>query len=31
MQLLAYHIGILKNITVDQPKSLAKVVTIDAK
>ena len=29
MQLLAYHIGILKNITVDQPKSLAKVVTVD--
>ena len=29
MQLLAYHIGLLKNITVDQPKSLAKVVTVD--
>jgi glucosamine--fructose-6-phosphate aminotransferase (isomerizing) len=29
MQLLAYHIGILKNVTVDQPKSLAKVVTVD--
>lgn len=29
MQLLSYHIGLLKGISVDQPKSLAKVVTVD--
>lgn len=29
MQLLSYEIGIIKGITVDQPKSLAKVVTVD--
>jgi len=29
LQILSYEIGILKGITVDQPKSLAKVVTVD--
>lgn len=29
MQMLSYEIGIIKGITVDQPKSLAKVVTVD--
>jgi len=29
MQLLSYEMGILKGVTVDQPKSLAKVVTVD--
>ena len=28
-QLLAYEMGIKKGVTVDQPKSLAKVVTVD--
>jgi len=29
MQLLSYKMGIKKGVTVDQPKSLAKVVTVD--
>jgi len=29
LQLLSYYIGIEKGVTVDQPKSLAKVVTVD--
>jgi glucosamine--fructose-6-phosphate aminotransferase (isomerizing) len=29
MQMLSYEIGIKKGVTVDQPKSLAKVVTVD--
>ena len=29
LQLLSYEIGIAKGVTVDQPKSLAKVVTVD--
>ena len=29
LQLLSYYIGIGKGVTVDQPKSLAKVVTVD--
>ncbi len=29
LQLLSYKIGILKGVSVDQPKSLAKVVTVD--
>jgi len=29
MQMLSYEMGILKGVTVDQPKSLAKVVTVD--
>jgi glucosamine--fructose-6-phosphate aminotransferase (isomerizing) len=28
-QLLCYEIGLKKGVTVDQPKSLAKVVTVD--
>jgi len=29
LQILSYEIGILKGVNVDQPKSLAKVVTVD--
>lgn len=29
LQLLSYYVGIGKGVTVDQPKSLAKVVTVD--
>jgi len=29
LQLLSYYIGIGKGVTVDQPKSLAKVVKVD--
>jgi glucosamine--fructose-6-phosphate aminotransferase (isomerizing) len=29
LQLLAYHIGVLRNCDVDQPRNLAKSVTVE--